>query len=209
MQQYAPTCRRRPWRRARRRRFWNRATGRAAASRVFTRDDGACATGRLCSAVYNDGVMERTAADSQEYLTHPATADDALFALTAPAAAWFRQRFGSPTTAQRLAWPAVAAGRHLLLSAPTGAGKTLAAFLPILSRLLDASLTLTAASVRCLYIAPLKALSNDIGATSRIVSTACPRSCRPMRRCRAWPFAPATRPDPNGRRCATTRPRCC
>ncbi len=106
--------------------------------------------------------MERTAADSQEYLTHPATADDALFALTAPAAAWFRQRFGSPTTAQRLAWPAVAAGRHLLLSAPTGAGKTLAAFLPILSRLLDASLTLTAASVRCLYIAPLKALSNDI-----------------------------------------------
>ena len=81
--------------------------------------------------------MERTAADLQEHLTHPAAADDALSALTPPAAEWFRRRFGAPTAAQRLAWPAVVAGRHLLLSAPTGAGKTLAAFLPILGRLLD------------------------------------------------------------------------
>ena len=105
--------------------------------------------------------MERTAV-FQEHLTHPAAADDALSALAAPVAEWCRRRFGAPTGAQRLAWPAVAAGRHLLLSAPTGAGKTLAAFLPILGRLLDPAVTLTSTSVRCLYIAPLKALSHDV-----------------------------------------------
>src|SRR5438876_7726696 len=61
----------------------------------------------------------------------------ALSALPAPLAAWFLERVGAPTAAQRLAWPAVAAGRNLLLSAPTGTGKTLAAFLPLLGRLLD------------------------------------------------------------------------
>src|SRR5262249_3927819 len=71
---------------------------------------------------------------------------------------WFRQRFGEPTPAQRLAWPVLAAGKNLLLAAPTGSGKTLAAFLPILSDLLTGSFS---ASVRCLYVAPLKALGND------------------------------------------------
>ncbi len=106
--------------------------------------------------------MERAASDLQEHLTHPAAADDALSALAPPAAEWFHRRFGAPTAAQRLAWPAIVAGRHLLLSAPTGAGKTLAAFLPILGRLLDPAVALAAASVRCLYIAPLKALTNDV-----------------------------------------------
>jgi ATP-dependent Lhr-like helicase len=65
---------------------------------------------------------------------------------------------GQPTAAQCLAWPALAAGKNLLLCAPTGSGKTLAAFLPILDRLLAEP---AAASVRCLYVAPLKALVND------------------------------------------------
>ncbi len=113
---------------------------------------------RNCVLVaYNSDVREH-AADLQEHLTHPAAADDALAALAAPVAEWFRRRFGAPTAAQRLAWPAVAAGRHLLLSAPTGAGKTLAAFLPILGELTQPR----SPSVFCLYIAPLKALTNDI-----------------------------------------------
>ena len=53
----------------------------------------------------------------------------------------------------------IAASKNLLLCAPTGTGKTLAAFLPILGELLRAPL---AASVRCLYVAPLKALGNDV-----------------------------------------------
>ena len=57
----------------------------------------------------------------------------ALAVLPEPARRWFEQHIGTPTAAQRLAWPTVAgAKRNLLLCAPTGSGKTLAAFLPIL-----------------------------------------------------------------------------
>jgi len=44
-------------------------------------------------------------------------------------AAWFERSFAAPTGAQAEAWPAIAQGRHVLIAAPTGAGKTLAAFL--------------------------------------------------------------------------------
>ena len=48
---------------------------------------------------------------------------------------WFERAFAAPTPAQAQAWPAIAAGEHVLLSAPTGSGKTLAAFLWALDRL--------------------------------------------------------------------------
>ena len=48
---------------------------------------------------------------------------------------WFRLRLGEPTEVQQRAWPEIAAGRHLLLSAPTGTGKTLAATLWAIDRL--------------------------------------------------------------------------
>ena len=57
----------------------------------------------------------------------------------------------------------VAAGDHLLLVAPTGSGKTLAAFLPILGAILSDG---AGTGIRCLYIAPLKALIADVGPTS-------------------------------------------
>jgi ATP-dependent Lhr-like helicase len=96
-------------------------------------------------------------------LDQPPPADTALAALPQPLAHWFRLRFGTPTAAQRLAWPALAGGRHLLLSAPTGTGKTLAAFLPILEALLRQSASPQGGSaLRCLYVAPLKALTADI-----------------------------------------------
>ena len=42
---------------------------------------------------------------------------------------WFRSAFAAPTTAQIGAWDAISAGRHALVVAPTGSGKTLSAFL--------------------------------------------------------------------------------
>ena len=42
---------------------------------------------------------------------------------------WFTESFGEPTAVQALAWPRIAAGEHLLISAPTRSGKTLTAFL--------------------------------------------------------------------------------
>jgi ATP-dependent Lhr-like helicase len=108
--------------------------------------------------VYNED-MATDAAGIVDYLNLPPSADTALAALPASLRAWFLQQFGEPTAAQRLSWPAVSAGRNLLLCAPTGTGKTLAAFLPILGQLLTGP---PSAAVRCLYVSPLKALTNDV-----------------------------------------------
>ena len=102
--------------------------------------------------------MAQDAETDHEFLHLPASPAAALANLAAPVQTWFRQQFPEPTLAQRLAWPALAAGKTLLLCSPTGSGKTLAAFLPILNHLGEEP---SAGSVRCLYVAPLKALIND------------------------------------------------
>jgi ATP-dependent Lhr-like helicase len=71
---------------------------------------------------------------------------------------WFVGAFPGPTPAQEQAWPAIAAGEHVLVSAPTGSGKTLAAFLWALDRLTGRA----GAGTRVIYVSPLKALAYDI-----------------------------------------------
>ena len=98
--------------------------------------------------------MRRTA----DLCCTPFTSKDA--SLNTPSASvrsWFRERFGAPTTGQRLAWPVIAAGENLLLCTPTGSGKTLAGMLPIL----DHIRVERRQGLACLYIAPLKALLQD------------------------------------------------
>ena len=75
-------------------------------------------------------------------------------------ARWFRERLGAPTDVQRQSWPRIAAGEHLLITAPTGSGKTLTAFLWALDRLVRGEWQTGA--TRVLYVSPLKALNNDI-----------------------------------------------
>src|SRR5262245_31039582 len=97
---------------------------------------------------------------------------DPLELFLPPVRQWFRSTLGEPTPAQRLGWPAIAAGQNTLILAPTGSGKTLAAFLACLDGLWhqphtpDLSLPRGEESktngVRVLYISPLKALNNDI-----------------------------------------------
>jgi len=70
---------------------------------------------------------------------------------------WFRKAVGTPTGAQRLAWPRIERGENLLLTAPTGTGKTLAAFVPIFKSLGENPPN----GLACLYVAPLKALARD------------------------------------------------
>ncbi|MYE56964.1 MAG: DEAD/DEAH box helicase, partial [Acidimicrobiaceae bacterium] len=55
--------------------------------------------------------------------------DDPLAAFSEPTRAWFASAFAAPTAPQAEGWPAIAAGDHTLVCAPTGTGKTLAAFL--------------------------------------------------------------------------------
>ncbi|MDR1693043.1 MAG: DEAD/DEAH box helicase [Oscillospiraceae bacterium] len=76
---------------------------------------------------------------------------------------WFAGTLGEPTDVQKEAWPAIASGAHTLVSAPTGTGKTLSAFLVFLDRLLaeERSGTLTE-RLRVVYVSPLKALAGDI-----------------------------------------------
>ncbi|MGN0065839.1 MAG: DEAD/DEAH box helicase, partial [Nocardioides sp.] len=77
--------------------------------------------------------------------------------------AWFRAAFAAPTTAQAGAWEAVSQGRHALVVAPTGSGKTLSAFLWSLDRLLHSPVPdETARRTRVLYVSPLKALAVDV-----------------------------------------------
>jgi ATP-dependent helicase Lhr and Lhr-like helicase len=77
--------------------------------------------------------------------------------------AWFAKTFRAPTAVQAEAWPAIQDGRHVLIAAPTGSGKTFAAFLAVIDRLVREGLAhgLTD-TTRVVYVSPLKALSNDI-----------------------------------------------
>ncbi len=89
---------------------------------------------------------------------------DASFSELHPAvAAWCAEKLGAPTPPQREALPFGLARRSHLICSPTGTGKTLAAFLPVMSRL---------AQLRdrdelfprpyALYISPLRALGYDV-----------------------------------------------
>src|SRR5688500_1529021 len=54
---------------------------------------------------------------------------DVLERFTPATQDWFRGAFPAPTPAQAGAWDAISAGKHALVVAPTGSGKTLSAFL--------------------------------------------------------------------------------
>jgi ATP-dependent helicase Lhr and Lhr-like helicase len=78
-------------------------------------------------------------------------------------AEWFQTSIGSPTDVQAEAWPAIQSGRDALIAAPTGSGKTFAAFLSSIDRLFTQALARELDDgIQVLYVSPLKALSNDI-----------------------------------------------
>jgi len=77
--------------------------------------------------------------------------------------AWFKETLGTPSAPQEKGWPAIATGDDTLILAPTGTGKTLAAFLWELNQLIVSGLaTPLGNSVHILYVSPLKALNNDV-----------------------------------------------
>ncbi|HEY5627568.1 MAG TPA: DEAD/DEAH box helicase [Nitrospira sp.] len=76
---------------------------------------------------------------------------------------WFRTSVGTPTEVQIEAWPAIQSGRDALIAAPTGSGKTFAAFLSCIDHLFKQALARELDDrTEVLYVSPLKALSNDI-----------------------------------------------
>lgn len=76
---------------------------------------------------------------------------------------WFQKKFGTFSPPQRGAILNICSKKHTLVSAPTGSGKTFAAFITVLSELANlAEKGKLEDKVYCLYVSPLKALNNDI-----------------------------------------------
>ena len=78
--------------------------------------------------------------------------------LPVPLATWFAARGWQPRRHQLAMLEQARAGRHALLVASTGAGKTLAGFLPTLAELIETPHD----GLHTLYVSPLKALAVDI-----------------------------------------------
>ena len=78
-------------------------------------------------------------------------------------AEWFGHTLGEPTPVQCEAWPIIAEGKHALISAPTGTGKTLSAFLIFLDRMKrQAQAGTLQQELQLIYVSPLKSLAADI-----------------------------------------------
>jgi ATP-dependent Lhr-like helicase len=90
----------------------------------------------------------------------PAALDPGLF--HAAVREWFEAVFPAPTKPQMLGWPAIARGESTLILAPTGTGKTLAAFLWCINRLMFSPTPEKDRRCRVLYISPIKALAVDV-----------------------------------------------
>jgi len=92
--------------------------------------------------------------------TEPAESLRALDQFEPSVRDYFRDSFAAPTPVQTASWPLIADRNHVLITAPTGSGKTLTAFLWALNKYASGALKPGVTSI--LYISPLKALNNDI-----------------------------------------------
>ena len=85
--------------------------------------------------------------------------------LTGLATAWFHKQGWEPFTFQQKTWEAFLEGKHGLLNAPTGSGKTYALWFPILLQYLKDHPDYrhqTSKGLKAIWITPLRALSQEI-----------------------------------------------
>ncbi len=76
---------------------------------------------------------------------------------------WFVSRYKEPSPPQRYSFKLIKEKKNILVTAPTGSGKTFSAFMAVLSDLMNMSLAnQLEEKVYCIYVSPLRALNNDI-----------------------------------------------
>src|SRR5512137_2078036 len=76
---------------------------------------------------------------------------------------WFTSKFADMTEPQSYAIPIIHRRQNVLVSSPTGSGKTMTAFLSIINELFKyAKAAKLEEKIYCVYVPPLNALANDI-----------------------------------------------
>lgn len=76
---------------------------------------------------------------------------------------WFLKNFKELTPPQKYSFKLISQGKNIIITSPTGSGKSLSAFMTILSDLFRlGEKGELKDSVYCIYISPLKALDNDL-----------------------------------------------
>jgi ATP-dependent helicase Lhr and Lhr-like helicase len=113
--------------------------------------------------VPSNSKKKKVAAKADAATAQHVSAADAALALFHPITEkWFRAVFEGPTAPQVEGWPAIARGESTLILAPTGTGKTLAAFLWCLDKLMMRTAPKAERGCRVVYLSPLKALAADV-----------------------------------------------
>ena len=98
-----------------------------------------------------------------EHVAEPFSDEESTAVLNTFVRGWFSKNFSELTPPQKFTFKLIAERSNIVVSAPTGSGKTLSAFLSIISALFDKSLAgKLEEKVYCIYVSPLRALNNDI-----------------------------------------------
>ncbi len=98
-----------------------------------------------------------------QYLEKPFSVEESLDSLNIFFRKWFEKKYKVPTPPQMYSFRLITQQKNVLITAPTGSGKTFSAFMSILSDLMNLSLANKLEDkVYCIYVSPLRALNNDI-----------------------------------------------